>query len=1423
MASTSTEPAQGTLPPKQETTSPAPVDTGDQSTIADAPRKKDARFWLIFVALCVSTFLSALELTSVSTALPTIVEELKGHEFAWIGSAYTLGSTAFMPMSGGLAEIFGRRSIMITSLVIFAIGSAVCGAAPNMSALIAGRTIQGIGGGGILTLTDIIVADLVPLADRGPYLGIVGAVWAVASAIGPPVGGAFAETNWRWLFYINLPISGVAMVLVLLFLRLHTPTESFSQKIRRIDWIGNFLVIGSTTSTIIALTWAGAQHPWKSYQVLVPLLIGLSGLAATFVYEFNWATEPILPRQLLWNRTSLSGYLGTFVHGLLMVGIIYYLPIYFQAVKGVSPIKSGIDMFGIAFTVAPFAILTGISTVVFNRYRPQNYVAWVIITVGLGLLSMIKADSSKASWVGYQVIIGIGGGILYASTNFPILAPLPVSLNASALALLAFIRTFAGTYGVAIGSSVLQTELGKRLPSEFSSLFPGGTDIAFSAIPFVKGLEEPLRSQVRVAFAESLAVLWRVFIGISGAGFLSVLLMKEVKMSGETDEKWGMERTNENKDAEKHTLAIVLPFSGTTIPISNEQNLARDISPSSSDPSPASAMIEMSSHITMLRRSVLALRQRRTPLLYASAAATAVTTYYVFTAQMANADAPEGEIGFRKLPARWDPPTRAQMIKALQTGKRPEGGSITRIHPGDDTTDEFDLLIVGGGATGAGVAVDAVTRGLKVALIERDDFSSGTSSKSTKLVHGGVRYLQKAVFELDYEQYKLVREALHERRVFLHTAPYLSHPLPIMLPLYKYWQVPYYYAGCKMYDALAGSQNMETSYLMSRGKALEAFPMLKREGLVGAVVYYDGQHNDSRMNVALVMTAVLHGAVAANHVSLTALTKDASGKIIGGKLRDEMTGKEWKVKAKGVINATGPFTDAILQMDAASTPGASPQAAAELKPIVSPSSGVHITLPNYYSPRTMGLIDPSTSDGRVLFFLPWQGNTIAGTTDSPSTVEHEPLPKEEDIRWILEEVRRYLSPDIKVRRGDVLSAWSGIRPLVRDPAAKSTEGLVRNHMINVSDSGLVTIAGGKWTTYRAMAEETVDRAIKTFGLGDKAGPCVTEKVRLVGSDSWSKNMFIGLIQRYGLETDVAKHLSSNYGDRAYAVCEHAVPTGQSWPIHGKRLAPAYPFIEAEIRYAVHNEYAQTATDFLARRSRLAFLNAQAAFDVLPRVVTVMGEELGWDAKRRRQEIERTSNFLVSMGLFSAPEQAKTLGVSRLAAGLGVSGAGAAGQGGIAQMVWSAVTGGTRGQTGATAIQSSGQRSRASFSFEELEALRRGFEQHSTQSPSGSATISLPALHDVVHSLPSYSAVRDSDITRALEETAFQNGFSLQGLSPISQGQRQDKGETKAGGLSYEDFLDVVASVKEVSLTPESMQTGHVQRRRIPVERSGGGV
>ncbi len=382
----------------------------------------------------------------------------------------------------------------------------------------------------------------------------------------------------------------------------------------------------------------------------------------------------------------------------------------------------------------------------------------------------------------------------------------------------------------------------------------------------------------------------------------------------------------------------------------------------------------------------------------------------------------------------------------------------------------------------------------------------------------------------------------------------------------RWWQLPYYYTGCKVYDLLAGHQNISSSYLISRSKALEAFPMLKSAGLVGAVVYYDGMHNDARMNLALILTAIKHGAVVTNYTEVTSLQKDTAGKLVGAMIKDTTTGTEFLVRAKGIINATGPFTDAILALDNPSH-----------KPIVQASSGVHVTFPNYYSPRNMGLLDPATSDGRVIFFLPWQGNTIAGTTDTKARVETDPKPHEEDIRWILEEVRRYLSPDIQVRRGDVLSAWSGLRPLVLNPnAQEGTEGLVRNHLITVSQSGLVTIAGGKWTTYRAMAEETVSRAVELFEL-NATWPCRTKEVQLVGSEGWAKNMFIGLIQRvgilvphrtqevlmtlfeqYGLETEVAQHLADNYGDRAWTVCEYMEATGERWPLYGNRLDSVYP-------------------------------------------------------------------------------------------------------------------------------------------------------------------------------------------------------------------------------------------------------------------------
>jgi glycerol-3-phosphate dehydrogenase len=409
----------------------------------------------------------------------------------------------------------------------------------------------------------------------------------------------------------------------------------------------------------------------------------------------------------------------------------------------------------------------------------------------------------------------------------------------------------------------------------------------------------------------------------------------------------------------------------------------------------------------------------------------------------------------------------------------------------------------------------------------------------------------------------------------------------------------------------------------------------------------DGAHNDSRMNVSLAMTAALYGCTVVNHMEVTGLTKDASGKLTGARVKDlvaEKNGqkpKEFTVRTRGVINATGPFSDSIRKMDDPS-----------VSDIVAPSSGVHVVLPGYYSPANMGLIDPSTSDGRVIFFLPWQGNTIAGTTDRQTEITSQPFPDERDIEWILSEIRGYLAPDINVRRGDVLAAWSGIRPLVRDPKAKNTESLVRNHLITVSPSGLLTCAGGKWTTYRQMAEEAVDEAIKSFGLKPRPveqlpnvsgtglatadvaldGSCHTHQIPLIGAHGYSKTLFINLIQHFGLETDVAKHLTGAYGDRAWQVAALSVPTYSRFPVRGKRISALYPFIDGEVRYAVRHEYAQTVVDVIGRRTRLAFLNAQAALEALPTVLDLMAEELKWDNKRKDLEWTQGVQYLSSMGL-----------------------------------------------------------------------------------------------------------------------------------------------------------------------------------------------
>ncbi|KAF0531884.1 DAO-domain-containing protein [Gigaspora margarita] len=563
-------------------------------------------------------------------------------------------------------------------------------------------------------------------------------------------------------------------------------------------------------------------------------------------------------------------------------------------------------------------------------------------------------------------------------------------------------------------------------------------------------------------------------------------------------------------------------------------------------------------------------------------------------------------------------PSRDEMINNLKCSNKNNFQN--------QNNEEFDLLIIGGGATGTGAALDAATRGLKVALVERDDFASGTSSRSTKLIHGGVRYLEKAIYHLDYEQYKLVREALHERATFLNIAPYLSHQLPIMLPLYRWWEVPYYWVGLNVYNFLAGKEAMGNSYYVSRDKVLEEFPWLKKDNLVGAIVYYDGQHNDARMNVAIALTAISHGATVANHVEVTHLLKNEDGKIVGARVRDNLNGDEWDIKSKGVINATGVFADNIISLDK------------KKDNMIMPASGVHIILPNYYSlSGKMGMLDKATSDGRVLFVLPWEGNTLVGTTDSPTEVSFNPMPKEEEIVWVLNEFNKFLTPETQVRRDDVLAAWAGIRPLVIDPEAKDTSSLVRSHMIHVNDSNLITITGGKWTTYRNMAKETIDKAIEVFDL-NPLYECQTENEKLIGSQEYSETMFIRLIQKFGLDTEVAKHLANDYGDRSWDIMKLVYQAGsKQWPAPMQRISSHYPYIDAEIRYAIRQEFACTVVDVIARRTRLAFLNPQATLESLPHIIEIMSEELNWTPEKKKKEFEEAVEFLKTMGLPKSDE------------------------------------------------------------------------------------------------------------------------------------------------------------------------------------------
>ncbi|HLY41038.1 MAG TPA: glycerol-3-phosphate dehydrogenase/oxidase [Terracidiphilus sp.] len=484
--------------------------------------------------------------------------------------------------------------------------------------------------------------------------------------------------------------------------------------------------------------------------------------------------------------------------------------------------------------------------------------------------------------------------------------------------------------------------------------------------------------------------------------------------------------------------------------------------------------------------------------------------------------------------------------------------------------DPWDIAVVGGGATGMGVAVDAAARGLDVVLCEAHDFGKGTSSRSTKLVHGGVRYLEQG-------NISLVMSALKERGLLRQNAPHLVHDLAFLVPNYSWWEAPFYGIGLKLYDMLAGKYGFGASKLLSKEETLERLPALEPEGLVGGVVYYDGQFDDARLLIHLAMTAADHGATIVNYCPVISLHKDDDGYVNGMRVRDEESGDEIALSARIVVNATGVFTDSVRHM-----------ADASADPLVVTSQGIHLVFDRSFLKGDTALMVPRTSDGRVLFVIPWHEHAVAGTTDTPLDAPSlEPKPLDEEIEFILETAGRYLTRP--PTRADVLAVYVGLRPLVKGEGKTST--LSRDHVIHVDTSGLLTITGGKWTTYRHMAEDCVDHAITLGKLRDE--PCPTRSLRIHG---------------YAQNAGEFGHLDV-YGADANAIRDMA---GSSAAL-AAQLHPDLPYIGAEVVWAVRNEMARSVEDVLARRTRALFLNAKAAIAMAEPVAKLMAGELKRDA------------------------------------------------------------------------------------------------------------------------------------------------------------------------------------------------------------------
>ncbi len=513
--------------------------------------------------------------------------------------------------------------------------------------------------------------------------------------------------------------------------------------------------------------------------------------------------------------------------------------------------------------------------------------------------------------------------------------------------------------------------------------------------------------------------------------------------------------------------------------------------------------------------------------------------------------------------------------------------------------EEFDICIIGGGATGLGCALDAALRGLKVVLIERHDFASATSSKSTKLFHGGVRYLEQAVKKLSLEQFRMVNKALNERKTLIKNAPHLAQPLPLLTPCYSWWEGFYYSIGLKIYDWLAGKTNLAPSEWLSKAATMRRIPELNGDRVKSSVLYFDGQFDDARYALAIAKTADVKGAVLINHVETLGFVQNTEGVLTSLKVRETLHDEDYVIKAKLFVNATGPFSDHVRQL-------ANPKAASRMRV----SKGVHLVLPRDLMPGDTAILIPETDDGRVIFIIPWQRRLLVGTTDEECKLtEKEITLEKDDVAYLLKYVNRYFKTEVKPEQ--VKSGFGGLRPLLQADPSEDAKSLVRDHEVEIDKtSGLISIMGGKWTTYRLMAKDTIDTCEKI--LRGAVSDCKTDEQLLEGAEGWVKEDYKRLARKFGVPEYATRRLNRRYGTEAVKVLM------MIWkdPTLRHPIVQGSPILKAEVLYVVVHEMGCTLKDVMSRRLGLELTDWQLTLEVMSNIADLMQEALWFSSIER---------------------------------------------------------------------------------------------------------------------------------------------------------------------------------------------------------------